>query len=278
VSEEKRGKDWKDVGRKRTPEAVCNLLKRMVEANQRWGYCRIVGELKKNGIRIGTTTVREILMRMGISPEPTKGISKGNIPWKVFIEANKESLLATDFFSKNVWYFWGKRQLYFLAFIHIGSRKVFCSVGTFNPDDTWVTQQCRNAIMWAEDEGIEVRFLIHDRDGKFKGEKFIGYWKGTDTKRIKTPVRSPKANSFMECWVGSLKKEILNHIFGVSRGQLNYVVGLWVKHYNSRRPHQGKGIDNNVLDVSFTSQTKGKIRCEQKLGGLITEWYRDKAA
>jgi putative transposase len=52
---------------------------------------------------------------------------------------------------------------------------------------------------------------------------------------------------------------------------------MWVKHFNTRRPHRGKGIDNNILDVDFTPQSKGKIRCEQKLGELITEWYREAA-
>ena len=278
VSERRQGKIWEPAGRNGTPDAVRNLLLRMSDANPRWGHRRIVGELKKLGIRIGATTVRDLLKAMGLFPEPTKENSKGNLRWKTFIEANKESMLATDFFSKNVWSMWGKRQLYFLAFIHIGSRKVFCSVGTYNPDDQWVTQQCRNAMMWAEDEGIDVKYLIQDRDGKFKGPKFNTFWNSERIKRVKTPVRAPKANAFIESWVGSIKKEVLNHIFGLSRGQVNYVVNLWVGHYNTVRPHRGKGIDNNVLDVDFKSTTKGEIVCEQKLGGLITEWSRQEAA
>ena len=276
LREKRGGKDWVTSGRRGTPDAVRNLLCRMSEANPRWGHRRIVGELKKLGIRIGATTVRDLFKLMGLFPEPTKEKSKGNIRWRTFIEANKESILATDFFSKNVWTLWGKRQLYFLTFIHIGSRRAYCSFGTFNPNDQWVTQQCRNAMMWAEENGIEVKFLIHDRDRKFSGEKFIQFWKGT-ARRVKTPVRAPMANAYIECWIGSLKKEVLNHIFGLSRGQIDYVVNLWVSHYNTVRPHRGKGIDNNVLEVDFKPMKRGEIQCKQKLGGLITEWYREAA-
>ncbi len=50
-----------------------------------------------------------------------------------------------------------------------------------------------------------------------------------------------------------------------------------MKHYNSVRPHRAKDIGNNVLDVNYKPQSKGEIRCEQKLDGLITEWLRQKA-
>jgi putative transposase len=279
LSERNKGKVWKNVGRKRTPEAVLNLLKRMAEANETWGFRRIVGELKKLGIRIGETTARDALKQMDIYPDPTKGEGKKNLRWKKFLAANAESILATDFFSKPVWAPWEmKYDLYYLAFIHLKTRRAFCSYGTYHPDDEWVTQQCRNARMWAEEEGINVKFLIQDRDKKFSGKKFIGFWKGTDVKRIRTPIRAPMANAHIECWIGTLKKEVLNQIVGLNRRQINYVVHTWVKHFNTRRPHRGEGIGNTVLDVDFKPQTKGEIRCEQKLGGLITEWYRDEAA
>jgi len=47
--------------------------------------------------------------------------------------------------------------------------------------------------MWAEDEGINVKYQIQDRDRKFSGEKFVGFRNGT-ARRIKTPVYSPMAN------------------------------------------------------------------------------------
>ena len=276
VRKKRRGKKWKMVGRPKTPEAICNLLSRMAEGNPRWGHKRIVGELKKLGIRIGATTVRDLLKSMGIFPEPTKHISKGNIPWRTFIEAHKECLLACDFFSKNVWSFFGKRQLYYLAFIHIESRRVFCSAGTYHPNEEWVLQQARNVTMWAEDNGINTRYLIHDRDAKF-AKTFTAFWKSENVKCIRTPVRAPMANSYIECWIGTLKKETLNHLICFGQSQTDYIVHTWVEHFNTRRPHRGVGRDNTVLDPNFVPQTEGVIKCKKKLGGLITEWHREAA-
>ena len=57
---------------------------------------------------------------------------------------------------------------YVLAFIHLGSRKVFLSPSTFDPTGEWMQQQGRNVSLWAAEEGIDVRFLIHDRDTKYR--------------------------------------------------------------------------------------------------------------
>jgi hypothetical protein len=53
-----------------------------------------------------------------------------------------------------------------LVFIHLGSRKVYCSPSTYNPTGDWVMQQTRNASIWLDDMGVKARFLIHDRDGE----------------------------------------------------------------------------------------------------------------
>jgi putative transposase len=52
-------------------------------------------------------------------------------------------------------------------FIHLGSRRVFCSAPAFAPDSAWVTQQARNTLIWCEEQGITPDFLIRDADTKF---------------------------------------------------------------------------------------------------------------
>ncbi len=63
VRECKRGRYWKPLGRRGTPQAIRDLLLRMALGCPRWGHRRIVGELKKLGIRIGATTVRDCSRR-----------------------------------------------------------------------------------------------------------------------------------------------------------------------------------------------------------------------
>ncbi len=54
VRQSRRGVQFKPSGRPRTPMATVNLVLRIAEENLRWGYRKVVGELKKLGISIGS--------------------------------------------------------------------------------------------------------------------------------------------------------------------------------------------------------------------------------
>ena len=92
------------------------------------------------------------------------------------------TMVACDFFCKKVWTPLGTKLAYVLVFVHLGSRRVFASPATLHPNSDWMQQQSRNLRMWAEEQAIDLRFLIHDRDTKFteafdesfKREKEIG--------------------------------------------------------------------------------------------------------
>ena len=189
-------------------------------------------------------------------------------------------MVATDFFCKTIWTPLGKRTAYVLAFIHLGSRKVFLSPSTYNPNGQWMRQQARNFRMWAEDEGIDVRFLLHDRDGKFSDD-FDEYFRREDGGPVRTPYRAPIANCYIESWIGSLKRECLNSFFCFCLGQLDYIVWTYASYYNQHRPHQGLG--NRPLGISKdpSGQTRqievGQIRCKEWLGGLLKHYYRKAA-
>lgn len=127
-----------------------------------------------------------------------------------------------------------------------------------------------------EDEGITPHFLIRDRDRKYP-DAFDAFWKSEGVRSIRTPIRAPKANAFAESFIGTIKKECLAHFICFSRDQLDYIIRTWLCYYHSQRPHQGKDIDNRVLDASFTPQQKGMIRRKQHLGGIISYYERDAA-
>jgi putative transposase len=112
------------------------------------------------------------------------------------------TLIATDFLTKPILTWKGWVDAYVLVFIHLGSRRVFMSPATFNPDEEWVLQQSRNASIWLQELGIQVRHLIHDRDTKYS-KRFRAFWKSEHVKSIRTPVRTPVANSYVECYIVS---------------------------------------------------------------------------
>ena len=276
VRQSRRGITFKASGRPRTPMATVNLVLRMAEDNLRWGYRKIVGELKKLGIPIGTSTVRKILKDSGIHPAPDKAFKKPAVPWTTFVHAHMDSMVATDFFTKRVYTLRGVLTAHVLIFIHLGSRKVYCSPATYHPDGDWVMQQARNASMWMEDMGVEPRFLIHDRDRKFPDE-FRRFWKEESVRCIRIPIRAPKANAFAETWIESHKRECLNYFICFDLDQLDYITKTWVHYYNTERPHRGIGMNNEVLDKTFLPQAHGAVRCKQQLGGIIKVYHREAA-
>jgi putative transposase len=136
-------------------------------------------------------------------------------------------------------------------------------------------QQARNASMWMDEEGIEPRFLIRDRDRKYP-DAFDEFWK-PDVRCIRIPPRAPKANAYVETFIASTKREVLNHFVCFSRDQLDHIIRIWIRHYSEERPHRGVGRDNTILNVNFTPQTEGRIRCKSELGGILKSYYREAA-
>ena len=141
-------------------------------------------------------------------------------------------------------------------------------------------QQARNVSMWAEEEGIELRFLLHDRDSKFT-EAFDQHFTGEDRSVVKTPTRAPTANAYVESWIGSVKRECLNHFFCFSLRYLDYVAQIYVRYYNAVRPHQGVGnVPLATLDPPPPEPVVGEIGpvCRHEwLGGLLNHYERKAA-
>ena len=75
--------------------------------------------------------------------------------------------------------------------------------------------------MWLEDEGLEARFLVHDGDAKFSAH-FRESWR-PEVRCLRTPPRSPTANSYAESFIGTLKHECLNHFVCFSLQQLDRI-------------------------------------------------------
>ena len=77
-------------------------------------------------------TVKNILKENGLDP----GTRRGRGTWSHFPRAHAETLSQCDFFSKHIWTQFGPRQLFALAFFHLGPRRVAPDrLGT--PDGGW---------------------------------------------------------------------------------------------------------------------------------------------
>jgi transposase InsO family protein len=122
-----------------------------------------------------------------------------------------------------------RKRLYVLFFIEIGTRRVYVTGATTNPDGAFLTQQARNLAFDREDVMTPVRCLVRDRDQKFSRSS-DEVFKTEGAKVILTPVRSPKANAFAERWVRTVRAELLDWTLVLGRRHLDRVLNTYVEH------------------------------------------------
>jgi putative transposase len=245
----------------------------MAQENRTWGYDRIVGALAHLGYTISDQTVGNILKRHGIPPAPAR---EKTITWKEFIRAHMDVLVATDFFTTEVWTWCGLVTYYVLFFIHLGSWRVHVAGVTPHPDQSWMMQVARNVTM--ADWGFlkPGQYLIHDRDGKFC-PAFQRLIDAAGVKQVPLPARSPNLNAYAERWVRSVKDECLSNLILFGEGALRHALQEYVEHYQRERPHQSKGNVVLVPTADHGQPRNGPVRCRERLGGLLHFYDREAA-
>ena len=195
-------------GRPALPKETMELICRLARENPRWGYLRIVGELKKLGVTVSKTSVATVLRRHGLPPAPRRE----GPTWSEFLSAQAKGIVATDFFHVDTVLL---RRYYVLFVIELERRVVHVLGVTTNPNGPWVTQVARNFAADLDDTGQRSRFLIRDRDTKFTAS-FDAVFASIGIETIRTPVRSPRANAYAERFVRTVRHECLDHLLVVS--------------------------------------------------------------
>jgi putative transposase len=260
-------------GRPKINEELEALVVRIAQENRSWGYARNVGALQHLGYTMSDQTVGNILKRHGIPPAPDR---KTTTTWNAFIRTHMDVLVATDFFTAEVWTTTGLMTYYVLFFIHLASRKVHVAGMTPHPDERWMAQIARNATMAAWGCLEPGQYLIHDRDSKYCAA-FQQLIDDAGVKRIPLPPRSPNLNAYAEQWVRSVKEEVLSRLILFGEHSLRHALTEYIVYYHAERPHQGKG---NVVLVTLPDQPAertGPLRCRERLGALL-KYYNGAAA
>ncbi len=262
-------------GRPRTPDEIRELVTQMAKDNG-WGLGRILGELKKLGIRkICKTTVRNILLEHGFDPGPKRG--EGT--WDDFIKIHAKTLWACDFFSKKVWTFGGLVEYFVLFFIQPSTRKVHIAGITANPDGVWMAQQARNLCMFFDDLPDRPKYIVCDQDTKFTAQ-FEEILKIDDIELKRTAVRAPNQNAYAERWVQSIKQECLDLFVVFGEKHFRHIIQEYVRYYHDHRPHQALSnlppMMNAVPEQVECLGPEDVVRHES-LGGLLTHYQRKAA-
>ena len=165
------------------------------------------------------------------------------------------------------------KRLYVFFVMEIGTRRVHILGVTADPTGAWTAQQARNLLMDLGGRAGQFRFLIRDRDSKFTSV-FDAVFTGSGMRIIKTPVRSPRANSFAERYAGTLRRECLDHLLIYSERHLRRILAEYARHYNEHRPHQSREQRPPLNEPGQPAGIADRIRRRQVVHGLINEYRR----
>ncbi len=248
-----RGKSRPGPGRSPLPAETAALIRRMAADNPLWGAERIRGELGKLGVRVAKRTIQRYLRGAG-TPRPS------GQTWAAFLRNHASEIWACDFLPVTDLLF---RPLFAFFIIELASRRVVHVGATRHPTDDWVAQQLREATPF----GARPRFLIRDNDGKY-GPRFDRLAAASGIRVLRTPVRAPRANAICERFLGSVRRECLDHLLVLGERHLGRVLKEYATYFNRARPHQGLRHATPEPSVGSHGNREGPIQVVPVLGGL----------
>jgi transposase InsO family protein len=143
-------------------------------------------------------------------------------------------------------------------------RKILCCNVTKNPSALWIVQQMQEAWPYAR----APRFLVFDRDSKF-GNDVLSAAENLGTKPVRTAFRSPWQNGVAELWVGSCRRDLLDHVIVLNEWHLKRLMREYIRYYHEDRTHLGLAEDTpQGHPAAREAADRSKIESFARLGGL----------
>jgi len=261
---------WKFKSRKRGPGRppfelkTRKLIEDMAKANPLWGAPRIHGELLKLGIDyISERTVSNIIKKCR-SPKPPSQT------WRTFLKNHMHNTFAMDFFTVPTATF---TVLYVCVIIIHERRKVIHFNVTEHPTAEWTAQQIVEACPW----DTAPKYLLRDRD-RIYGSVFQNCVKNMDIIEVKTAPKSPWQNPYVERFIGSIRRDCLDHMIVLNEEHLKRVLADYFGYYHHDRTHLGLKKETPFGRPLQKRPKNGQLIKFPRVGGLHHRYEWRKAA
>ena len=111
-------------------------------------------------------------------------------------------------------------------------RKILHFNVTEHPTSPWILQELREAFP----ETCPYRYVILDRDRKF-GEGVTDFLMSSGMKPTRIRPASPWQNGVAEHWIGSCRRELLDHVIVFNAVHLRRLLRDYVSYYQADRIH-----------------------------------------
>lgn len=245
------------IGRKRISKEVRELIFRMVAENPTWGAPRIHGELRMLGFDVSERTICRWMKRAPRNPERAKR-------WLAFLRNHKEAIAAMDFFTVPTVTF---SVLYCFFIISHDRRRILHFNISKYPTSLWIVQQLREAFPY----GSAPHYLIFDRDGKYGTEVPFAV-RSMSVTPVRTSFASPWQNGVAERWIGSARRDLLDHVIAWNEKHLMRLLSSYVRYYHEDRTHLG--LAKQTPAGRTPSTAFGRILTHSRLGGLHHRYDR----
>jgi putative transposase len=178
----------------------------------------------------------------------------------------------------------GIREVFVLAFLNVETLRVVLSPATFHPNEAGVVTKTERFIEQARGQKLRVA-LQRGRKSKF-AKAMDQALRSNRVKVKKNEFRARNTNAFVERFVQSIQQECLDRFVVFGSGHIDQIFNEDLVHYHTERPHQGEGIDNELLNRQKKRGRPSKkasiheaiplseIRCSERLGGLLKSYWR----
>jgi putative transposase len=186
------GSAHRTPGRPKTAKEIAAIVLRMAEENRGWGYLRLQGALANLGHKLARNTIANILRRHGIEPAPERS---RKTTWKEFLNRHWNQIVASDFFTVDVWTCSGLKRFVVLFFLDLSTRRVQVGGISSRANGLWMSQISRNLTDAVDGFFTGKRYLIHDGDPLYTKD-FLSILADVGIESIKLPPQPPNLNAY----------------------------------------------------------------------------------